>query len=154
MIVTLVPPAISPALGDSEAMVGGGVGNVISSNCNHSVIAGGFYNKKIRTDDDLDLVGTSLLIDLDAAAVLVTRGEEGMTLFEPRKKPRHFPTRSSEVYDVTGAGDTVISVLGAGLAAGATLCESIELANAAAGIVIRELGTAAASPEELEGAFA
>lgn len=116
--------------------------------------AGGFYNRKIRTAEDLDLVGTSLLVDLDAAAVLVTRGEEGMTLFEPRKRPRHFPTRASEVFDVTGAGDTVISVLGAGLAAGATLYEAIELANAAAGIVIRELGTAAARPEELEEAFA
>ncbi len=116
--------------------------------------AGGFYNRKIRTDDELELVGTSLVVDLDAAAVLVTRGEEGMTLFEPRKKPRHFPTRASEVYDVTGAGDTVISVLGAGLAAGATLYESIELANAAAGIVIKELGTAAARAEELEEAFA
>ncbi len=115
--------------------------------------AGGFYNRKIRSDADLESVGVSLLVDLDAAAVLVTRGEEGMTLFEPRKKPRHFPTRASEVYDVTGAGDTVISVLGAGLAAGATLYESIELANAAAGIVIRELGTAAVRTDELEGAF-
>jgi D-beta-D-heptose 7-phosphate kinase/D-beta-D-heptose 1-phosphate adenosyltransferase len=116
--------------------------------------AAGFYNRKIRTDDELELVGTSLVVDLDAAAVLVTRGEEGMTLFEPRKKPRHFPTRASEVYDVTGAGDTVVGVLGAGLAAGATLYESIELANAAAGIVIKELGTAAARAEELEEAFA
>jgi D-beta-D-heptose 7-phosphate kinase/D-beta-D-heptose 1-phosphate adenosyltransferase len=116
--------------------------------------AAGFYNRRIRTDDELELVGTSLVVDLDAAAVLVTRGEEGMTLFEPRKKPRHFPTRASEVYDVTGAGDTVVGVLGAGLAAGATLYESIELANAAAGIVIKELGTAAARAEELEEAFA
>jgi D-beta-D-heptose 7-phosphate kinase/D-beta-D-heptose 1-phosphate adenosyltransferase len=57
------------------------------------------------------------------------------------------------VYDVTGAGDTVISVLAAGLAAGGTIHEAIELANAAAGIVIRELGTAAVTSEELEAAF-
>jgi D-beta-D-heptose 7-phosphate kinase/D-beta-D-heptose 1-phosphate adenosyltransferase len=116
--------------------------------------AGGFYNRRVRSDADLAEVGRLLLADLEARSVLVTRGEEGMTLFEAGRAPRHFPTRASEVYDVTGAGDTVISVLGAGLAAGATLYESIELANAAAGIVIRELGTAVVRPEELEAAFA
>ena len=115
--------------------------------------AGGFYNRKIRSDADLDFVGNALLRDLEAEAVLVTRGEDGMTLFRERMRPRHFPARASEVYDVTGAGDTVIGVLAAGLAAGATIRESIELANAAAGIVIRELGTAAVKPEELEAAF-
>ena len=116
--------------------------------------AGGFYNKKIRNEGDLDFVGNALLRDLEAEAILITRGEEGMTLFQERKRPRHFPTRASEVYDVTGAGDTVIGVFAAGLAAGASLHESIELANAAAGIVVRELGTAAVGPEELEAAFA
>ena len=116
--------------------------------------AGGFYNRRIRSEADLEFVGRALLHDLEATAVLVTRGEEGMTLFEGRKRPRHFPTRASEVYDVTGAGDTVISVLAAGLAAGASLHESIELANAAAGIVVRELGTASVGPDELEAAFA
>jgi len=115
--------------------------------------AGGFYNRRIRSDEDLDFVGRSLLRDLEAGAVLITRGEEGMTLFRERARPRHFAARASEVYDVTGAGDTVISVLAAGLAAGGTIHEAIELANAAAGIVIRELGTAAVTPEELAAAF-
>ena len=115
--------------------------------------AGGFYNRRIRTEKDLEEVGGSLLEDLEAEAVLVTRGEEGMTLFSREGKPRHFPTRASEVYDVTGAGDTVISVLAAALAAGATVHQAIELANAAAGIVIRELGTAVVSPEEIIDAF-
>jgi D-beta-D-heptose 7-phosphate kinase/D-beta-D-heptose 1-phosphate adenosyltransferase len=115
--------------------------------------AGSFYNKKIRTPGDLDAVGCSLLEDLEAEAVLITRGEEGMTLFQAGKPSRHFPTRASEVYDVTGAGDTVISVLAAGIASGASLYDAIELANTAAGIVIRELGTAAVSPEELISAF-
>lgn len=115
--------------------------------------AGGFYNVRIRTDEDLERVGASLLVDLEAAALLVTRGEEGMTLFEKGKRPRHFPTRASEVYDVTGAGDTVISILAAALAAGTPICESIELANAGAGIVVRELGTAAVTPEELVRGF-
>ena len=115
--------------------------------------AGSFYNKKLRSDADLDFVGNALLRDLEAEAVLITRGEDGMTLFQGRRRPRNFPAHASEVYDVTGAGDTVISVLAAGLAAGATIHEAIELANAAAGIVIRELGTAAVRPEELEAAF-
>jgi len=115
--------------------------------------AGGFYNRRIRSDEDLSFVGTSLLRDLEAEAVLITRGEEGMTLFRAGVRPRHFAARASEVYDVTGAGDTVISVLAAGLAAGGSIREAIEIANAAAGIVIRELGTAAVTPAELEAAF-
>ena len=115
--------------------------------------AGGFYMKRIRTDRELEEVGTSLLSDLEAEAVLITRGEEGMTLFSRNEDPRHFPTRASEVYDVTGAGDTVISLLAAALAAGASLDQSIELANAAAGIVIRELGTAVVTPEEIIEVF-
>jgi len=115
--------------------------------------AGGFYNRRIRSEQDLEEVGRSLLADLGAEAVLVTRGEEGMTLFSRKKKPRHFPTRASDVYDVTGAGDTVISLLAAALAAGASIYQAIELANAAAGIVIRELGTAVVSPEEIIEAF-
>jgi D-beta-D-heptose 7-phosphate kinase/D-beta-D-heptose 1-phosphate adenosyltransferase len=115
--------------------------------------AGGFYNRRIRSDEDLAFVGTSLLRDLEASSVLITRGEEGMTLFRTGARPRHFAARASEVYDVTGAGDTVISVLAAGLAAGGSIRESIEIANAAAGIVIRELGTAAVTPDELEAAF-
>jgi len=115
--------------------------------------AAGFYNTRIRGMADLEWVGRSLLRDLAAGAVLITRGEEGMTLFEEGKRSHHVPTRAREVYDVTGAGDTVIGVIAAAVAAGAGLRDAIELANAAAGIVIRELGTAAASPEELAGAF-
>jgi D-beta-D-heptose 7-phosphate kinase/D-beta-D-heptose 1-phosphate adenosyltransferase len=115
--------------------------------------AGGFYNIKIKSDQDLAEVGESLIRDLDAKAVLITRGEEGMTLFRKGKASRHFPTRASEVYDVTGAGDTVISVLAAALAAGAEIFDAIELANAAAGIVVRELGTASVNPDELRAEF-
>jgi rfaE bifunctional protein kinase chain/domain len=115
--------------------------------------AGGFYNVRISDEKMLDEVGGRLLSDIGARAVLITRGEEGMTLFERGRSARHFPARASEVYDVTGAGDTVISVLAAGLAAGASLHDSVELANAAAGIVIKEIGTAAVTPEELAGSF-
>ncbi len=115
--------------------------------------AGGFYNVRIRTQGQLERVGRSLLNDLQANAVLITRGEEGMTLFEAGKDSRHFPTMASEVYDVTGAGDTVIGVLSAALAAGASIYDSIELANSAAGIVVRELGTATVTADELTRSF-
>jgi D-beta-D-heptose 7-phosphate kinase/D-beta-D-heptose 1-phosphate adenosyltransferase len=115
--------------------------------------AGGFYHARIGTDGDLERVGRSLLRDLEARFVLITRGEEGMTLFREGHGPHHVPTSASEVYDVTGAGDTVISVLAAAVAAGAPITDAIELANAAAGIVIRELGTAAVTADELVAAF-
>jgi len=115
--------------------------------------AGGFYGRRIRTEEDLAEVGNSLLSDLDARAILLTRGEDGMTLFQKGRKPENFPTLASEVYDVTGAGDTVISVLAASVAAGATLEEGIELANVAAGIVVRELGTASVTIEEVSAYF-
>ncbi len=115
--------------------------------------AGGFYNRRIRSEKDLIDVGESLLEDLEANAVLITRGEDGMTLFSKQNKSRHFPTTASEVYDVTGAGDTVISVLAAALAAKAELEEAIEMANIAAGLVVRELGTATVSVKELVSSF-
>lgn len=115
--------------------------------------ASGFYNTRIRGAADLEWVGRSLLRDLSSRSVLITRGEEGMTLFEEGKRSHHVPTRASEVFDVTGAGDTVISVLAAAVAAGAGVHESIELANAAAGIVIREIGTAAATADEIAAVF-
>ncbi|MBD3179271.1 MAG: D-glycero-beta-D-manno-heptose-7-phosphate kinase, partial [Candidatus Latescibacteria bacterium] len=111
--------------------------------------AGGFYNTRIRNEEDLHRVGSSLLEDLQASAILITRGEEGMTLFREAEAPKDFPTRAQEVFDVTGAGDTVISVLAAALAVGADLEEAVELANIAAGIVVRELGTAAVNVKEL-----
>ncbi len=115
--------------------------------------AGGFYNERIRSEEDLERVGRSLLRDLETRFVLITRGEDGMTLFEKGRASHHVPTRASEVYDVTGAGDTVISVLAAAIAAGASITDAIELANAAAGVVIREIGTAAVTADELVTAF-
>ena len=85
---------------------------------------------------------------LDLAALLVTRSEEGMSLFEAGGS-LHVPTVAREVYDVSGAGDTVIATLGVMLAAGASLEEAVRTANRAAGIVVGKLGTAVAYPEEL-----
>lgn len=105
--------------------------------------------------DEAEIVerGMALMAQFDLSALLVTRSENGMTLLQPGKKPFHLPTQAQEVYDVTGAGDTVIGVLAAALAAGNTLEESCFLANAAAGVVVGKLGTSTVSPVELENAI-
>lgn len=97
-------------------------------------------------------LGNKILNMLDAQSILITRGAEGMSLFEKGKKlPSSVPTAAREVYDVTGAGDTVISVLTLGLAAGASLKEAAVLSNYAAGIVVGKSGTATATRQEIEG---
>lgn len=102
-----------------------------------------------RSEDDLIDKGQRLLRELDLSAVLITRGEEGMTLLREGEEALHLPTEAREVFDVTGAGDTVISVLAAGLAAGLELPEAMVLSNAAAGIVVGKLGTASVTVSEL-----
>ena len=90
-----------------------------------------------------------LMERLDLGALLVTRGEQGMTLLRKGEPELHLPTHAQEVFDVTGAGDTVISVLAAALAAGEDLPSATALANLAAGIVVGKLGTASVSVPEL-----
>ena len=109
-----------------------------------------------RCEDEEVLVerGMELLQEHDFEALLITRGEQGMTLLESGKEPRHLPTHAREVFDVTGAGDTVISVLSAGLAAGMPLEAATQLSNVAAGIVVGKLGTASASLDEIRTALA
>ena len=92
------------------------------------------------------------LSQLDLAALLITRSEKGMSLFE-RDDAHHLPARAREVFDVTGAGDTVIAMMAAGLAAGLTRAHAAELANLAAGIVVAKLGTATVSRDELLAAL-
>jgi rfaE bifunctional protein kinase chain/domain len=102
-----------------------------------------------RRPGDLEKAGPVLLRKLGCQAVLVTRGEHGMSLFERGQAPVHIETAAREVFDVTGAGDSVIATLALALAAGATLAEAATLANYAAGVVVGKLGTAVASPAEL-----
>jgi D-beta-D-heptose 7-phosphate kinase / D-beta-D-heptose 1-phosphate adenosyltransferase len=101
---------------------------------------------------ELAAKGQSLMQQLELDALLITRGEHGMTLLQPGQPELHLPTRAREVFDVTGAGDTVISVLAAALAAGEPLPTAVSLANIAAGIVVGKLGTAAVSAIELRRA--
>jgi D-beta-D-heptose 7-phosphate kinase/D-beta-D-heptose 1-phosphate adenosyltransferase len=97
--------------------------------------------------------GVQLLEQLNMEALLVTRSEQGMTLIRKGLPELHLPARAREVFDVTGAGDTVISVLAAALAAGVELPESVAMANIAAGIVVGKLGTATISMPELRRAI-
>lgn len=104
---------------------------------------------KVKDENDLVQKGLKMIADYELTALLVTRSEDGMSLIRPGHDPVHLPTRAREVYDVTGAGDTVIGTLAAALAAGVDLVSSCELANRAAGIVVGKLGTSTASVEEL-----
>jgi len=98
----------------------------------------------------LNKAGRSLRKRLNHDALLITRGKEGMALFERGKKPIHIPIHGSdEVADVTGAGDTVIATLTLALAAGGSMYEAVRLANIAGGIVVMKYGTATVSAEEL-----
>ena len=103
-----------------------------------------------RDEDDLAARAGGLLRELGLEALLVTRSEEGMTLFR-NEDVLHEPAQAREVYDVSGAGDTVIATLATMLASGADLPAAMRLANRAAGIVVGKLGTAVASREELRG---
>ena len=104
---------------------------------------------RVRSEDDLMAAGSTLRETLGCQGVLLTRGEKGMTLLEDGEPPYSIPATAREVFDVTGAGDTVIAALALCLAAGATLREAALIANAAAGVVVGKLGTATASSEEL-----
>ena len=102
-------------------------------------------------EDETSLIeaGQRLLADVRCQAVLVTRGEEGMSLFTDDGNVTHIPTVAREVYDVTGAGDTVIATLTLALATGASFREAAVMANHAAGVVVGKLGTATVSRDEL-----
>ncbi len=106
------------------------------------------WGRRLRSDVDLAEAGFGLRERLAATSVLITRGEAGMSLFDDDGHT-HIPTKAREVYDVTGAGDTVVATIGAALAARAPLAEACVLANHAAGLVVAHLGTAAATADEL-----
>ncbi|HSP57042.1 MAG TPA: bifunctional D-glycero-beta-D-manno-heptose-7-phosphate kinase/D-glycero-beta-D-manno-heptose 1-phosphate adenylyltransferase HldE [Halomonas sp.] len=102
-----------------------------------------------RNDAELAAKGETLRAELDLEALLITRSEKGMTLIREGHEPLHLPTRAREVFDVTGAGDTVIGVLGLALASGHGFPEAMTLANLAAGLVVAKPGTATLSIAEL-----
>jgi rfaE bifunctional protein kinase chain/domain len=116
--------------------------------------AGYVMGQRVTDETSLMSVGWGLQKRLDADGLLITRGADGMSLFERSGRYTHLPTVAREVYDVTGAGDTVVSVVAVALAAGADYPEACYLANHAAGVVIREVGTAVCSPHQLQASLA
>ncbi len=106
-----------------------------------------------HSDDGSHHAATVIRQKLDCDAVLITRGDRGMMLLERDGEPVYVNTAAREVYDVTGAGDTVIAALAGALAVGAGMIEAAALANHAAGIVVGKVGTATATADELIGTF-
>ncbi len=98
----------------------------------------------------IERAGEQMISDFDLDAMLITQGEAGMTLFEKDSLTTHLPVTARNVYDVTGAGDTVIACLATALGVGADLLESAKFANVAAGLVVRQVGTTAITLEMLE----
>jgi len=111
--------------------------------------AGAALGRELESDVDVARAGEELLRKLECEALLITLGEEGMSLFERGGRHVRIPTVAQEVFDVAGAGDTVIATFTLALASGASMEQAARVANQAAGIVIGKLGVATASPEEL-----
>ncbi len=101
-----------------------------------------------RDEYDMAVKAQTLRADLDLEALLVTRSEEGMSLYTAQGAD-HIPAQTREVFDVSGAGDTVIAILGVLMGAGAVISDAVRIANQAAGVVVGKLGTAVVTPDEL-----
>jgi len=99
---------------------------------------------------EIEHKGKALLKELDLQGLLITRGAAGMTLITHTEEPLHIPAQAREVFDITGAGDTVIAVLGAALAANVSMKEAAKLANVAAGLSVGRFGTATITREEIQ----
>lgn len=123
---------------------------LVKPNAEEAGLAAGL---EIRDEATLHQAGIRLLELWQSEAVLVSRGEHGMSLFKPAEHIIHFPTVAREVFDVTGAGDTVLATCALALGAGATPEEATILANHAAGVVVGKVGTAIVSPAELQAAL-
>jgi len=109
----------------------------------------GMVSRLPKNDSEIDKLGRNILKKLSCKSVLITLGERGMKLFESSGKVTSIPTLAKEVYDVTGAGDTVIATLTLSLASGYELADAAKIANVAAGIVVGKLGTAVVTREEI-----
>ncbi|MGA1876188.1 MAG: D-glycero-beta-D-manno-heptose-7-phosphate kinase [bacterium] len=103
----------------------------------------------LHTEEHIRKAGETLLKELALEGVIMTRGKDGISLFQRKHHPLHLPTRAREVFDVSGAGDTVLASLALGYLAGLPLDEAAELANLAAGVVVGKVGTATVTPAEI-----
>ena len=123
--------------------------SLITPNLVEASLASGI---EIVDEKSLINAGKTLLKNLSCDVVLITRGEQGMSLFE-KERVTHIPTVTKDVYDVTGAGDTVIAAFTLAHAAGASMKDAAVIANHAAGIVVGKVGTAVATPDQLQKSF-
>jgi rfaE bifunctional protein kinase chain/domain len=123
---------------------------VVTPNTHELELAAG---RPARGDADVVAAAAQIIPLLDGGALLVTRGALGMSLFAPGVPALHLPTTAQAVYDVVGAGDTVVSALALGLAVGAPAALAVDLANRAAGIAVSKPGTATVSQAELSAAL-
>jgi D-beta-D-heptose 7-phosphate kinase/D-beta-D-heptose 1-phosphate adenosyltransferase len=123
---------------------------VVTPNSQEASTASGM---EINDDDSLKEAGEKLLDRFNCEALVITRGEDGMALFEKGKETILVPTTAREVFDVTGAGDTVIGAMGLTLAVGASFSEAVLISNFAAGVVVGKVGTAMVTLEELRTAI-
>jgi D-beta-D-heptose 7-phosphate kinase/D-beta-D-heptose 1-phosphate adenosyltransferase len=141
-----VPVLVDPKGTDFEKYRGASV--ITPNQSEFEAVAG-------RSDSDEDLVerARSMMADLELEALLVTRSEKGMLLVEAGAEPLFLSTQAREVFDVTGAGDTVIATLAAVLASGQDLASAAALANLAAGLVVRKIGVATVTPGEISAAL-
>lgn len=121
--------------------------SIITPNKKEAAEASGLEEKDSRVTEK---AGAKLLGELNLKSLLITQGEDGMTLFETGKSPTHFGSQARHVYDVTGAGDTVIAALAVAAGAGANLRLAAEIANTAAGYVVEEVGTTIIKNKQLE----
>jgi D-beta-D-heptose 7-phosphate kinase/D-beta-D-heptose 1-phosphate adenosyltransferase len=115
--------------------------------------AASFYGMKLDLEEMLASVGFRMREELELGALLITRGEDGMSLFIEGGKQIHIPTVAKEVYDVTGAGDTVISILAAAVGSGAPLIDSVVIANQGAGEVVKDVGTSTVTRDRISKSF-
>jgi rfaE bifunctional protein kinase chain/domain len=104
---------------------------------------------KCSSNQEIEKAGEKILSKIAVNYLIIKRGEKGLSIFEKGKRTEHIPAQAKQVYDVTGAGDTVIAVSSLALLAGASILEASRLANTAAGIVVGKLGTVSLTPEEL-----
>ncbi|HXV13186.1 MAG TPA: D-glycero-beta-D-manno-heptose-7-phosphate kinase [Candidatus Krumholzibacteria bacterium] len=123
---------------------------VITPNTREAQLATGIDYRKGKNPSS---VAFDVVERMQLSALLVTRGEDGMSLYYGDRQEVHIPTVAKHVFDVTGAGDTVISVLAAGLATRADVVDAVVMANTAAGEVIKEVGTSTLTADELIAAF-
>jgi len=135
--------AVDPKIGHFEYYRGV---SLITPNINEASSGSGI---DITDKETLVAAGEALLKKIHCKSLVITRGDEGMTLFERGGRITHIPTCAREVYDVSGAGDTVIAALTLAHSAGAPLKDAVIIANYAAGVVVGKVGTAVAAPEEI-----